>query len=105
MYRLGHGSEETLAGSFIAVEVLIPQLLHAHRRQRRVAEEGVVTVIHHVLEHHHTQLVALVVEFLGLYLNVLAEGVEAQSFHGEDVLGVAVQFERYLIVDTFYQRG
>ena len=55
--------------------------------QNGIPDVAVVAVVDHVLEDDHAQLVALVVEFVGLNLDVLAEHIEAQRLHGENIVG------------------
>ena len=90
-YRGFHAVKESPSGGLAMVETLVVQLFQAHRGQGGVAEEGVMPVVDHVLHDQHTQAVAVVVELLGLHLDVLAEGVEAQGLHGQDVLRVALR--------------
>ena len=61
------------------------------RGQRRVAEIGVIAVVDHVLKDDHAEAVAVVVKLLRLDLDVLAQGVEAQGLHGQDVLLVGLR--------------
>ena len=86
-----HGCQELLSGTRIPVQVLVlhPFLgTQGDRGQHRVPEIAVITVVHHVLKYHHTKLVALIIEFLRLHLNVLAQGVETQALHGQDIIGI-----------------
>ena len=94
MYGSFHAPQKFPAGVFVAVHRLIRQFLNANRGQRRIPQEGIIAVIDHVLEHHHAQLVALVVEFLRLYFDMLAQGVESQVFHSQNIFGVAFRCGR-----------
>ena len=54
-------------------------------RQHGVPQIMVGAVIHHVLEYHHAKPIAGIIEELRLHLDVLAQGIETQVFHSQDV--------------------
>ena len=93
-HRLLHGPEEAVPGLRVPVPPPVRQAGEAECGKERVVAEGVVAVVDHVLEHHHAQPVAVIVELLRLDLDVLAQGVEAQGLHGADVPLVALRIRR-----------
>ena len=92
--RGGHALQKCLPGGGVFVQISVIQLLHTHGGQCGVPQEIVVAVVDHVLKDYHAQFVALVVKFLRLYLDVLAQGVKAQRFHSQDVFCVAFRCGR-----------
>ena len=92
IYRCCHAIEEHFAGRGVAVHLAVVQFLDAHSRKCRVTEEAVVAVVDHVLENDHAQLVTLVVEFFWLYLDMLAQCIETQALHGQDIVSEALRF-------------
>ena len=59
--------------------------LDACCRQSGVNEKAVIAAIHHILHNDHAVFVAIIVEQLGLDLDVLAQGIESKLFHLENV--------------------
>ena len=64
--------------------------LKPRRGQGGVDKEAVASAVYHVLKHRHTVSVAVVVKELVLYLYMLAEHIEAQRLHLQNVV-----FERF----------
>ena len=96
--QMGHGVqavafEEGLALLAPAAPQIAPPPAHKVR-DHRVPQVAVPAGVHHVLEHQHTQTVAGVVERLRLDLHVLAQGVEAQLLHAQDVPLVLLRLRR-----------
>ena len=84
--RTFHALPKPPAGLRVPVEVPVtPVLADAKGRKGRVPQEMVGSVIHHILKYHHAQAVAGVVKQLRLYLNMLAQHIEAQLLHGQNV--------------------
>ena len=63
----------------------------SNRRKGGIAEEGIVAIVHHILEDDHTVLITIIIEQLGLDLDVLTQGIEAERFHRKDVVLVALR--------------
>ena len=59
--------------------------LEANGRQHGVKHIVVAAIVDHVLHHQHAQSVACVVEGFRLHFDVLAEQVEPQLLHAQDV--------------------
>jgi hypothetical protein len=74
----------------ISVEYLIGESLHTNRRKSGIEEEGIIRVIDHILEDNHTQLIAEVIEHLGLYLYMLSEHIEAHLLAAENIVFIAL---------------
>ena len=86
-----HGREECFPGFGVPVKVFVVHLLNAYRGQCRIPEEIVVAVVDHILKYDHTQLVAQIVKFLRLCLDVLTQGVEAKALHGLNIPAAAIR--------------
>ena len=63
--------------------------LLAEGGQGGVHEEAVFSAVHHVLKDCHTVLVTKIIEHLGLYLDMLAEHIEAELLHFENIVLIA----------------
>ena len=79
----GVGAEEGAALVVRFAGVLSP--LHADGGQGGVLPEGVAAAVDHVLHDQHAQPVAGVIEPFRLHLNVLAQQIEAQLLHAQDI--------------------
>gem|GEM_PF-130160 len=89
VHRVGRAAAEGIAASFIQVKTPVVPFLNADGGKHGVPEITVAAVVDHVLPDDHAQPVALIVEFLRLDFDVLAQGVEAETLHGEDIIGIA----------------
>ena len=84
-----HGAHKCLPRGGIPMEIPIGQLLQSYGGQSRIPEERIISVVHHVLEDDHAQPVAGVVEIRRLDLDMLAQHIESQILHGQDIVVVA----------------
>ena len=89
IHRVSCALTEGIAASFVPVKAPVVPLLNADGGKHGVPEIAVAAVVDYVLPDNHTQPVALIVEFLRLDFDVLAQGVEAETLHGEDIIGIA----------------
>ena len=80
-----HRFQEMLPGFRVPVQPGILLRSKSHSRQDRIPQETVFPAVDHILENHHAQAVAVVVELLRLNLDMLPQHVEAQALHGPDV--------------------
>ena len=87
-----HALQELFSAFQIRMQPVVCQLLQTHRGQHRISQEAVIAVVDHILEDDHAQLIALIVKFFRFYFDMLAQGVEAQTLHGQDVLCIAFRF-------------
>ena len=70
----------------IGIQAFVAPLLKVQRRKHRVPHIAVHAVVDHVLKDDHAEPVAVVIEPVRLDLDMLAQRVEAERFHGKDVL-------------------
>ena len=82
-----HGGVEMLPGLRVPVQPPVIPPLKAQVGQAGLPQIGVLAVVDHVLKDDHAKTVTVVVKLLRLDLDVLAQGVEAQTLHGADVPG------------------
>ena len=61
------------------------------RGQRGINQEAVAAAVDHILEHHHAQLIAQIIEHLRLDLNVLTQHVKAHFLGGQNVVFIALR--------------
>ena len=68
--------------------------IHSDGGQRCVPNPGIPPAVHHVLHHQHAVEVAVIVETFRLNLDVLAQQVQPQIFHAQDVPLILCLFRR-----------
>ena len=86
-----HRGKEIPPGLRVRVGPQVPALLQMQGGQNGIQEIAVFPVVDHVLKDDHPQPVAVVIELLRLDFDVLAQGVEAQGFHGQDVFFIGLR--------------
>ena len=87
-----HSFEEHFAGRCVPMKPAVVQLLDADGGQGCVTQEIVVAVVDHILKDDHAQLVTLIIKFLRLDFDMLAQRIEAEFFHSKDVVSIALRF-------------
>ena len=86
-----HRGKEIPPGLRVRVGPQVPALLQMQGGQNGIQEIAVFPVVDHVLKDDHPQPVAVVIELLRLDFDVLAQGVEAQGFHRQDVFFIGLR--------------
>ena len=89
IYQRFGTAEKSFPMTGLVMPGAVVQVLDACRRKGCIPEETVIGIVHHILPDEHAQFVTLVVEFFHLCLNVFPEGVEAQGFHGKNIIRIA----------------